>query len=62
MSEKIRDYLTLEEEDIRLKGLDFAKFQEDKQERDGNIELDAKTLALWGGIAIENSGLVEIDF
>lgn len=58
MSEKIRDYLTLEEEDIRLKGLNFAKFQEDNQERDRNIELDTKTQASLGGIAIENSGLV----
>ncbi len=58
MSEKIRGYLTLKEEDIRLKGLDFAEFQKDMQERDRNIELDAKTKALLGGIAIENSELV----
>lgn len=62
MNENVKDYRTLEEESNRVSKLDSTNFKIDQRERDNIAEFDAKTLALWGGIAIENSGLVELDF
>lgn len=61
MSEKIRDYLTLEDENKRVNDLDFVNFQEDKQEREGIETLDARTLSLFGETAMVASGLIELD-
>lgn len=61
MSEKIRGYLTLEDENKRVNNLDFVKFQEDKQEREGIETLDARTLSLFGETAMVASGLIELD-